>query len=77
MRAGPSSGLELRHHDAKTGWHQMEESLDNKSLGNAVAIGPVQGEAVAVYHVYKRRWFGLGILMLLNIVISWGVSRFS
>lgn len=27
-----------------------------------------------VYRVYKRRWFGLGVLMLLNIVVSWGVS---
>lgn len=29
---------------------------------------------VVVYRVYKRRWFGLGVLMLLNIVVSWGVS---
>ena len=26
------------------------------------------------YRVYKRRWFGLVQLVLLNIVVSWGVS---
>ncbi len=25
------------------------------------------------YKVYKRRWFGLGQLVLLNIILSWGV----
>lgn len=27
-----------------------------------------------VWKVYKRRWFGLGQLVLLNIVVSWDVS---
>lgn len=27
-----------------------------------------------VYRVYKRRWFGLIQLVLLNIVVSWDVS---
>jgi hypothetical protein len=26
------------------------------------------------YKVYKRRWIGLGQLVLLNIVVSWDVS---
>jgi len=26
------------------------------------------------FKVYKRRWFGLGQLVLLNIVVSWDVS---
>ena len=26
------------------------------------------------YRVYKRRWFGLMQLVLLNIAVSWGVS---
>lgn len=31
------------------------------------------------YKVYKRRWFGLAQLVLLNVVVSWDVSvwRFS
>jgi FLVCR family MFS transporter 7 len=28
------------------------------------------------YRVYKRRWFGLCQLVLLNIVVSWDVSCF-
>ena len=31
------------------------------------------GENHVEYKVYKRRWFGLGQLILLNIVVSWGV----
>lgn len=31
-------------------------------------------EAHVVYKVYKRRWFGLIQLVLLNIVVSWDVS---
>lgn len=27
------------------------------------------------FRVYKRRWFGLAQLVLLNIVVSWDVSR--
>ena len=26
------------------------------------------------YRVYKRRWFGLAQLVLLNIIVSWDVS---
>jgi hypothetical protein len=28
----------------------------------------------AVYITYKRRWFGLVELILLNFIVSWGVS---
>ena len=28
------------------------------------------------YRVYKRRWFGLFQLVLLNIIVSWDVSIF-
>lgn len=28
-----------------------------------------------VYKVYKRRWFGLTQLVLLNIVVSWDVCK--
>lgn len=28
------------------------------------------------YKVYKRRWFGLFQLVLLNIIVSWDVSQF-
>jgi hypothetical protein len=32
---------------------------------------------VATYKVYKRRWFGLFQLALLNIIVSWDVSNCS
>lgn len=30
-----------------------------------------------IYKVYKRRWFGLIQLVLLNIIVSWDVSNFA
>lgn len=32
------------------------------------------GQAPPVYRVYKRRWFGLMQLVLMNIIVSWDVS---
>ncbi len=34
---------------------------------------PAEGRQIE-YKVYKRRWFGLMQLVLLNIVVSWDVS---
>ena len=35
---------------------------------------PINGAQQNTYRVYKMRWFGLGQLVLLNIVVSWDVS---
>ena len=32
------------------------------------------GQTPPVYRVYKRRWFGLMQLVLMNIIVSWDVS---
>ena len=32
---------------------------------------------VVEYRVYKRRWIGLGMLMIMNIVVSWGWLTFA
>lgn len=32
------------------------------------------GPAPPAYRVYKRRWFGLMQLVLMNIIVSWDVS---
>lgn len=37
----------------------------------------VAGDAPIQYRTYKRRWFGLVQLMLMNIVVSWDVSTLS
>ncbi|KAL8936889.1 MAG: hypothetical protein Q9216_004691, partial [Gyalolechia sp. 2 TL-2023] len=34
------------------------------------------GQTPPVYRVYKRRWFGLMQLVLMNIVVSWDVCQF-
>jgi hypothetical protein len=36
--------------------------------------GNGNGIAATTYKVYKRRWFGLFQLALLNIIVSWDVS---
>lgn len=36
---------------------------------------PKQTYSHTHFKVYKRRWLGLGQLVLLNIVVSWDVSR--
>lgn len=41
---------------------------DSLPVSSAASEGTVQQ-----YRVYKRRWFGLIQLVLLNIVLSWGV----
>ena len=51
---------------------------DGRHLGNHTDAGPSTGvgnmPANTVYKVYKRRWFGLLQLALLNIIVSWDVS---
>ena len=42
-------------------------SLDSETNGTALEFL----DSTTVYRVYKRRWFGVVIIMLLNIVSSW------
>lgn len=35
---------------------------------------PIMGRQQTTFKVYKMRWFGLGQLVLLNIVVSWDVG---
>jgi hypothetical protein len=43
--------------------------------GSASLIGQREDAPVERYRTYKRRWFGLAQLILLNVVISWDVSN--
>lgn len=63
-----SSELELSDHMDIITWQKIA------GPGSELAVTRTQSEEVVVYRVYKRRWFGLVVLMLLNIVVSWGVS---
>jgi hypothetical protein len=62
----------------KKGAHNgVEVELANRTddSGREVAgPGNEAGESVVTYKTYKRRWFGLAQLLLLNIVVSWDVS---
>lgn len=47
--------------------------LGNGTTRGEAGLEEVRGDGVA-YKVYKRRWFGLVQLVLLNIIVSWDVS---
>ena len=47
--------------------HRLESEVETQA-SEAAHIRPV-------YKVYKRRWFGLIQLVLLNIVVSWDVGH--
>jgi FLVCR family MFS transporter 7 len=66
-----------------------DEVVEEARVGESSAAGEGQGEgrgrrpwarkkqksySHVHYKVYKRRWFGLAQLVLLNVVVSWDVS---
>lgn len=60
----------------ETGLTVEEQSPSELSGTNSAELPMVAREAnggQVVYKVYKRRWFGLTQLVLLNIVVSWDV----
>ncbi|KAI5837831.1 major facilitator superfamily domain-containing protein [Morchella snyderi] len=60
------------HPNTETGWQRMGQ-IDSDSPNTFAG----EEAGAVVYRVYKRRWLGLGMLMLLNIVISWGWLTFA
>jgi hypothetical protein len=54
---------------------KMGASLETRTTGSENLIADQHDAPVETYRTYKRRWFGLGQLMLLNLVISWDVRR--
>lgn len=51
---------------------RIEDSTGFSST-DSFQVSRVESETHVEYRVYKRRWFGLIQLVLLNIVESWGV----
>ena len=43
------------------------DSPESETNGTALEVD----DSITIYRVYKRRWFGVAIIMLLNIVSSW------
>jgi hypothetical protein len=74
-------GVRAAKRGRKGWWGRMNANSDGDALENigsrdglltAGVEGGQTGEVV--WKVYKRRWFGLLQLVLLNIVVSWDVS---
>lgn len=69
-----TTGLELgNRYSTDTTWKKMGIPESELEVARTQS-GEQPQETDIVYRVYKRRWFGLGVLALLNIVISWGVG---
>jgi len=60
MHAGPSN--------EQAEAHEQERGLSSRWGRNK------KSHSYAHFKVYKRRWFGLAQLVLLNIVVSWDVG---
>ncbi len=69
---------ELRSDDELLGDEEVAIQRGNgaQGLGNGSGDGAeTAANGGVVYKVYKRRWFGLVQLVLLNIIVSWDVSK--
>lgn len=73
---GPQHGNLSR---TETGFPVEEEQIPTElSSTNSAELSMILREAnggQTLYKVYKRRWFGLTQLVLLNIVVSWDVRE--
>lgn len=80
-----SSGSGSSNNKGSLGLKFWQRNTRKRRLGSqdiTLHDRPGDGEATASvadgqtheYRTYKRRWFGLVQLTLMNIVVSWGVS---
>ena len=74
MELGPTAGPGGRRAAGGVDAGANQERAYRDDDGSAVSVTAAASERV--YKVYKRRWFGLLQLTLLNIVASWDVSFF-
>lgn len=72
-----SADEDARRVQVGRGWVDVDERGDSRGGEEGVReVGGGEGEGEGgrvVYKVYKRRWFGLVQLVLLNIIVSWDV----
>lgn len=70
-RSGDHTALtEVTSNDGLLSEGEMRRSTEDGPTANGGA-----GHGSPAYKVYKRRWFGLIQLTLLNIIVSWDVSN--
>lgn len=60
--------------DEELAGHTVRRSRDGGIQGDDERGGITGDSGPVVWKVYKRRWFGLAQLVLLNVVVSWDVS---
>lgn len=65
---------EVRSDDELLGDDEQQHNAASGGAGTGMDGTAEEGGNV-VYKVYKRRWFGLVQLVLLNIIVSWDVSN--
>lgn len=87
--AGPGFGklgdeeYELRNvdtpgsRDNAPGAGQQHQQPYSDAVAGGDDNGSVMEGTATEYRTYKRRWFGLAQLTLLNVIVSWDVSVFS
>ncbi|KFZ12333.1 hypothetical protein V501_04285 [Pseudogymnoascus sp. VKM F-4519 (FW-2642)] len=83
--SGAATKAEGEQRGAKKGWRRkgwfgkMNASAEGEALENMGSRDGLLegGEGEVVWKVYKRRWFGLLQLVLLNVVVSWDWLSFA
>lgn len=73
--ADPSALNEVTSNDGLLGEDDEAREGSGGTEGPHLANG-APADGATTYKVYKRRWFGLFQLALLNIIVSWDVSTF-
>lgn len=68
IEMGDAAGTRRLHADGHAGTGAAVPDGAGDAGAGTTGIAPVE------YKVYKRRWFGLAQLTLLNIIVSWDVS---
>jgi hypothetical protein len=74
--ADPSALSEVTSNDGLLSEEDGARAGSRGAAGDHTANG-APGDGGNSYKVYKRRWFGLFQLALLNIIVSWDVSNCS
>ena len=70
-RAQTGGQVETRYRDDRD--HVGSSRLE--PVRTTESTSPINAGQQTTFKVYKMRWFGLGQLVLLNIVVSWDVGN--
>ena len=68
------SGAKVNNGHERSVTEGTSSDIDLMETPRATEVPAEAGRHVTMYKVYKRRFFGLAQLVLLNIIVSWDVS---